>query len=61
MAFYHFKSSVLAAEIPTIELEFDAKLHAGQKPVSQTGTNKNSTETSMAQVSTILKSVIHLA
>jgi hypothetical protein len=51
MAFYHFQSSVLAAEIPTIELELDMELHVGQKFVSQTETNKNSTETLITSTS----------
>jgi hypothetical protein len=43
MSFYHFKGSMLASKIPTIELKFDMELHIGQKLVSQTETDKHST------------------
>lgn len=60
MAFYHFKSSVLAAEIPTIEPELYAELHVGQKFLSQTETNKISTETSMTSSTSNFNSNLEL-
>lgn len=41
MAFYQFKSSVLAPEGPAIELEFNMNLHVGQKFVSETETSND--------------------
>jgi hypothetical protein len=44
MAAYQCKGSMLTSKIPTIELKFDVELHIGQKFVSQTETDKNSTD-----------------
>jgi hypothetical protein len=44
MASYHFKGSMLTSKIPTTELKFDTELHIGQNLVSQTETDKHSTD-----------------
>jgi hypothetical protein len=56
MVFYHFKGSMLTSKIPTVELKFDVELHIAQKFLSQTETDRSSTDTGMLKFSPTLVS-----